>query len=416
MPNAHPLPLPVRVLNGVGHFAGRLGLPAVRLDRDSLLTAARKQTGLGDFGLPNFDEPLERLLTALENEADLTTLGRYIARTDLLSFLTNRLAIMDEIRRNPSIRDIEIKRPVFILGMPRTGTSILHELFSQDRTVRTPASWEVMHSCPPPTEETYQTDPRIRETDETLSRIDQLIPDFKKMHRMGARLPQECVTINAHQFTTMLFHTTYKIPSYAKWLHETADLDNAYQWHRLHLQVLASKYPASRWILKSPAHLWCMEDLLKAYPDARIIQTHRDPAKVLSSLVSLVTMLRSMASSNVDSHDIAAEWYAHIRTALDRSTASRESGHIPTEQVIDMHFGEFMSDTFDVLPRIYEYFDLHWTPEAKTAMKKFLDDHPADQHGRHSYRFEDTGLDINEVNEGFAHYRSFFGVESEPVA
>ena len=230
-------PFGLRVLNRTGAALRKLGVPLVRLDADSLLQSARKRASLTDFGHDSFRAPLERLVASLESEAQLTLLGRVIARRDLLRLLENRLRQVDLRKQHREINWERIERPLFILGLPRTGTSILHELMAQDPANRVPMTWEVMHPFPPPETRTFHSDPRIAQVDAHFSGIDRLLPDFKAMHPMGARLPQECVVITQHEFASMVWHTSNRVPSYQNWL-DGADLRHVYESHKRWLQVL----------------------------------------------------------------------------------------------------------------------------------------------------------------------------------
>lgn len=407
------LPPPVRALNWAGRQLWRLGVPLVRLDEAPLFAAARKKTGLSDFGENSFHQGFAKLLNSLEGEAELSTLGRVIARASIVDLLVNRLRMAQVFRQHPEILEGEIRRPIFVVGMPRTGTSILHELLAQDPANRTPLSWEVAQPCPPPERATYDTDPRIAATDAKLAQTDRLIPEFKKIHPMGARLPQECVAITAHDFASMLFSTMYRLPTYTTWLLHEGDLVPVYRGHRRFLQLLQWRCPAQRWVLKSPGHLWSLEALLREYPDARLIQTHRDPMKILSSVTSLSVVLRSMASDRIDPHAIAREWSEHLSLALERSVDARASGLIPESQAIDVQFEELMADPFTTIQKIYERFELEYTSEVESRMRRFLTANPADKHGKHTYRFEDTGLDLAEERQKVRRYVTFFGVRSE---
>lgn len=407
------LPAPVRAVNWGGKQLRRFGVPLVRLDEESILKETRKKTGLSDLGDDYFFEGFRKLLWSFENEADLSIIGRSIARSTTLDYLANRLEMIEVHNQNPEIAQEKIQRPIFIIGMPRTGTSILHELLAKDPNLRTPLSWEVARSCPPPENETYWTDPRIAEVDIKFNQTDRLISDFKKMHPLGALLPQECVVMMAHDFASVLFQTFYHVPIYAAWLQDEADLGPAYASHRRHLQLLQWHCPAEQWILKSPGHLWALETLLAEYPDAYLIQTHRDPIKVISSLTSLVTTLWSMCRERVDPKEVAKEWSEHIAMALERSVVARENGIVNPDQVIDIHFDDFMADTFGTIQKVYDFCGLKFTSEAESRMRQFLDENPSDKHGKHTYRFADTGLDLAEEREKMRHYVEYFGVRSE---
>ena len=408
-----PLPLGVRAFNAAGRGLRALGLPLKRLEPDALVDSARKRSGLSDFGGDSFYAGLRRLVDSLENEASLSELGRVIARTEIGLLLENRLQIQEWRRRHAEIAQVKIERPIFIIGMPRTGTTILHEVLAQDPRIRVPMTWEVDRPIPPPEAATYVSDPRIAEVDKTLARTDTLIPDFKRMHPMGAELPQECVRVTAMDFASMIFQTTYRVPSYAEWLHEQADLAPAYTLHRRVLQHLGWRCQRDRWILKSPGHLWHIEALLREYPDACLVQTHRDPLKIVASLTSLVSALRTMASDRVERLEIAREWAEYVRAGLEASVRARESGVVPNNQVMDIQFREFMAEPVATIRKIYERFGLELSADAERRMRTFLAANPDDKHGKHAYRFVDTGLALDEQRERVSHYQRFFDVPSE---
>ena len=408
-----PLPLPVRLYNHARRGASRVGVPLPTLDAETLLERARQSTGLSDFGPDTFREPLARLIASLEEDAGLHALGRTIAATQLTDNLANRLRLHECISKGPAITDRAITRPVFIVGMARTGTSILHELIGQDPTVRVPETWEVSTPTPPPEAASYETDPRIQESEETLAGVDRLIPGFRKMHRMGARLPQEDVSMTSLEFTSMVFEASFRLPSYTAWFHHEADLAPAYALHRRFLQVLQWRCPAERWVLKTPGHLWALENLMAEYPDACLVQTHRDPLQILSSLTSLLTTLRALASDHVDPHDIAREWSELNAQAYDASIDARESGLLHPSQIIDIHFADFMADPFAAIQRIYEKFNIEYTPKADKQMRAYLEMHTIEQHGKHTHRFEDTGLDLHEARERVKRYQEHFDVPNE---
>ena len=407
-------PLGLRLLNGAGRAARATGFPVLRLDAEALMARAERRTGLHDFGADSFREPLGRLVHSLEHEAELTLLGRLIARTDLVRFLENRLRMTAEHRRHPEIAAAPIERPLFILGLPRTGTSILHELLAQDPANRVPMTWEVMHPWPPPERATYESDPRIAQVEKHFAGVDRLIPNFKSMHPMGATLPQECVALTAHDFASMVFHPTYRVPGYQTWL-DGADLRGVYASHRRQLQYLQWRCPGERWVLKSPGHLWALDALLDVYPDARIIQTHRDPLKVVASLTSLVALLRSMASDRVDALEIGADWTALLAAGLERSIAVRARRLPEGPQVIDVHFGDLVRDEIGTVRRIYEHFGLTLGADAEARMRRFLAANPRDKHGTHRYTLAASGLDASVERQRYAAYQRRFDVASERV-
>ncbi|MFN8543070.1 MAG: sulfotransferase [Candidatus Binatia bacterium] len=355
-------------------------------------------------------------MASFEDEAHLTLLGRIIIRQDLVRLLENRLHMTAERRRHPAIGDERITRPVFIVGLPRTGTTILHELLAQDPANRVPMTWEVMHPWPPPEQATFATDPRIARVDEHLGGVDRLLPGFKAIHPMGARLPQECVALTAHDFATMIYHTTNDVPSYQAWL-ESTDLRWVYASHRRQLQYLQWHCPAERWVLKSPGHLWALDALLHEYPDARIVQTHRDALRVVASLTNLVTVLRSLSTdpAHIDPIAIGADWTARLARGLEQTMRARDRHPLRPEQVFDMQFAEFMADQVGMVRRIYAHFGLELTATAEERMRRFLAENPADKHGRHRYTLAAAGLDVATERARYRRYHDRFGIAAEAV-
>lgn len=407
------LPWPVRTVNAIGRHLRAIGIGLPSLEESALLARATRNTGgLSDFGDPGFRDPLRRLLHSLEHEAHLTELGRLVARRDIVRLLENRLRMTAERRAHPEIDAGPIRRPLVIIGLPRTGTSILHELMALDPANRVPMTWEVMHPWPPPEQATFETDPRIATVEAHLSGVDRLLPDFKRIHPMGARLPQECVALTAHDFASILWHTTHDVPSYARWLEET-DLRWVYASHRRQLQYLQWRAPAERWVLKSPGHLWALDALLAEYPDACIVQTHRDPLTVIASLASLLTVLRSLASDAIDPPAIAAEWTERLARGLEASMAIRDTGHLPAAQVFDVPFASFMRDPITMIRQIYDHFGLPRTAVAEERMRRFLAENPADKHGAHRYTLAAAGLDEATEARRYAAYRDRFGLRAE---
>jgi hypothetical protein len=406
-------PLALRMLNGVGDALRGLGLPLLDLDEETLLGRAARRTKLDDFGDDGFRTPLRVLLDGLEREAALTTLGRLIARTDLVRLLENRLYMVDARTRHPEIAEGPVRAPIVIVGLPRTGTTILHQLMAQDPANRVPMTWEVHHVHPAPERATYETDPRIAAVEKHLGGVDKLIPNFKQMHPMGARLPQECVALTAHDFASMLFTTTHRLPTYQRWL-DRDDLRWVYASHRRQLQYLQWRCPAERWVVKSPGHLWSLEALLGEYPDARVIQTHRDPLRVVASLASLIALLRSMASDAIDRVAIGREWTERLAMGLEHAMRVRDARPAGAPPVFDMHFKDFIRDEIAMVRRIYEHFGLDLSPDAEARMRRFLAANPKDKHGAHRDALADAGLDAAEERARYRAYQERYQIASEP--
>jgi len=408
------LPFGARLINRAASPLSRL-LPQLSLAPERLLRQAADQTKLDDFGDDRFREPLRRLTDSLADEADLTPIGCTIARSQIVQGLANRLQIVDWHRRHPEIAAQPIRSPIIIIGMARTGTTILHELLALDSSNRVPMTWEVEEPCPPPETATYHSDPRIERTRQQLDQSERLIPDFKKMHRMGAELPQECVRIMSTEAASIGDLITFRVPRFGNWLLRDYDWQPAFASHQRFLHFLQWRHPGERWVLKTPAYLWTLDAVLQQYPDARFIQTHRDPLRVVASVASLGTTLRAMSSWHPNVADIAREWADWNVEAYDASVELRRSGRLSADNVVDVHFGAFMQDPIAAVGRIYDHFGLQLTQDTETKMRDYLASNQSDKHGRHEYRFSDTGLDAEAERERVRAYQDYFGVAEEPV-
>jgi hypothetical protein len=354
------------------------------------------------------------LLSCLEKEAGLSLLGRMVARADLLSTLENRLQLVELFKMHPEIAEQSVQRPIFVVGPPRTGTTIFHDLLSMDPDNRVPLTWETSHPLPPPETATYLTDPRIAQVEAELHKVDSLIPDFKRMHPMGAQRAQECVAITSLDFSSMIYQVQFEVSTYERWVLEH-DMRSALKWHRRFLQVLQWKAPGKRWALKSPQHLWHIQHVHREYPDALFVQTHRDPVRVLVSMSNLTATLRSLASDHVSLPKIATYYADALARGFNNTVAYRKSGMLPENQVIDLYFKDFITDQIGTVRRAYQHFNLELSDSAVTGMQSFLDDNPIDKHGKHVYSFADTQMDEDKLRVLFHDYQSYFDIPFEAV-
>lgn len=412
--HTHSLPLPIRLMNLLGRGAESVGLQPITLRADALIEKACSNTGLSDFGGQAFRAPLTLLVESLEKQARLSTMGRLVARGDLLRTLENRLELVAFFRQQPEVAEQPIERPIFVVGPPRTGTTIFHDLLAMDPGNRVPLTWEVCYPLPPPEPASFDRDPRIAKVQADLDRVDQLIPEFKKMHPMGARRAQECVAMLSHDFASMIYQTQFDVSDYDQWV-ARHDMRSAFGWHRRFLQVLQWKTPGRRWALKSPQHMWHLQHVHREYPDALFVQTHRDPVRVLVSISSLVAALRRLSSDHVRLPDVARYYATALAQAYDNTVAYRKSGQLPEKQVVDLYFEDFIEDQVGTVRRAYEHFGLELSEPAAHAMQVFLEENPADKHGRHFYRFADTEMDEDRVRALFENYQTYFEIPSESV-
>jgi len=384
---------------------------AERFQPDHLVEQACELAGSDDFGDDDtWRDGLARLCDGLVSEARLNDLGVEIAVLDVIRPLTGRLQIVKWRKENPAVAAQPVTRPIFIVGQPRTGTTILFDLLAQDPALRPPLTWEVDNPWPLPRPETYATDPRIAETQASIEMSEQIVPGLLAFHPMGALVGQECVRITAGQFCSMIFPVQYRLPSYSRWLLCEADHQPAYAYHRMFLQHLQSGVPG-QWLLKSPAHLWQLDALVAEYPDALIVQTHRDPLNVISSISALTHHLRHLASDESSITECAAQSREEIVAGLERGMKLRDS---LSQRVVDVQFADFIHDPFATIRGVYAELGRELEPVAEQNMRAFLAGHPGDGGGSR-YSWADTGLDAGLVREQVRVYQDCYGVPDEPL-
>lgn len=385
-----------------------------RFDVAALVEQACEQAGSDDFGDDtSWRAGLDVLVDGLVNEARLNDLGVEIAVLDIVRPLKHRLEIVAWRNAHPQIGAQPVERPIFIVGQPRTGTTILFDLLAQDPDLRPPLTWEVDNPCPLPRPETYETDPRIAETQAALDLSEQIVPGLQAFHPMGAQVGQECVRIWAGQFCSMIFSVQYRLPTYYKWLLYDADHAPAYRYHRVFLQHLQSGVPG-QWLLKSPAHLWQLDTLIAEYPDALIVQTHRDPLNVISSVSALTSHLRRLASDESSVAECAVQSREEIITGLERGMRIRDSGGLSEDQVVDVQFADFIRDPIGTVKQLYSRLGRELCPSTEDRMRSYLAAHPGDGGGGR-YTWSDTGLDAGEIRERVTEYQQRYGVPSEAL-
>lgn len=402
-------PLALRATNAVGGLVGRVR-PMPSLDRDTIVAAARKSTGLDDLGPDTWQPGLDRLLSAMTGEARLNTVGRIAARSNVQGRLEDRLRLIDWWKQHPEVAEERITRPVFVIGLPRTGTTILYGALAASPALRSPVTWEVDIPVPPADPTTLATDPRIARMRKNYDGLRRIAPDIDRIHAVGELLPQECIAMHALEFQSLEYVVTYPVPSYFDWLREHGCRD-AYAWERRMLQHMQTGYARDHWLLKSPAHLMWLDHVLEEFPDALIVQTHRDPARVLGSVSSLYVTLDNAVSDHADPLAVGRQQFDAWRWGLNRCLEVRQS--VSDDRVIDVQFDDIVRDPLAVVRTIHEKFGIRYDDAAEQHVRQFLDDNSRDKHGLHTYTLADFGLDRTEVDAAFADYRAHFGVPTE---
>jgi hypothetical protein len=375
-----------------------------------VIETARRRTGLDDFGPGDFFEPLSRLLESCQREARLNAIGRWALRADLIRTLSNRLLLERDRHLYPSIRGEAIREPLFIVGLPRSGTTLLHTLLAADAAHRAPLVWEVMFPSPPNDRRLKR---RLRDTRRSLAGFHWLAPTFRQVHAVGAELPQECIGLTGGSMLSDQFDTMYRVPSYRAWFFKQ-DLDPAYQFHRRFLQHLQHRRSASRWVLKAPAHMFALRSLLGVYPNAWFVQVHRDPLKSVASVSSLVAILRSAFSDHVDPVEVgqdALRYWSETMTAF-----LQQRDELAADRFCDVTYQEIRRDPIAVARRVYEYFDWRLSADTERRMNAILQNQPREQNGFHRYEPAQFGLTSHDVDAQFNGYRARFGLTNGATA
>lgn len=375
------------------------------LDAESLVATARTETGLSDFGDPSYREGLDRLVDAVQAEAELTDLGQEILGMRLRMLLANRLRIEDVYRRHPAIDDQIVAGPLFIVGLPRTGTTALSQLLSLDPQIRSLRLWESSDPVPPPETTTQDSDPRIADTERGLEAMDEAFPRMRSLHYQTATGPTECQDLLGMAFRTTHFDGMAHVPSYTRWALD-CDMAPAYRYHRRVLRLLQWHCPPTLWHLKTPVHMLALDALDAVYPDARFLWTHRPPADVLGSVCSLIAYVRSWVSDRDDSAELGTQqlavWSEAVRRALDFRQRMGE------DRFVDIAFADLNADPVATVGRAYHHFGLEVSAEASRAMAAWSVENAKGSHGTHDYALADVGLTTAAVDDAFRFYTDRF--------
>jgi hypothetical protein len=374
----------------------------------ALLSIAERQTGLNDFGDHRFLEPMAFLLESVEQEAKLNALGRFVFVEHVVQLLRNRLYLELDWKLDPTITLRRTPKPVFITGLPRTGTTLLHGLLAQDTEIfAAPLTWEVIYPSAAQGEERR----RIRRTESQLKWFELLVPGLKPIHPVAAELPQECVAIMSHCFVSEEFDTMFDLPGYESWVEEQ-DQREIYAFHKRFLQHLRPRTSERRFVLKAPAHLRSVEAILEVYPDAHFVHTHRHPAQVVPSLSNLVVTLKGAFSYNINPFQIGPGVVDYCSRNLRRFFSSME--RLPANVCTDVAYLDLVRNPLGVVRRIYARLGEHLTPEAEAKMERFLAENPQGKWGRHSYSLANFGLQPEAIDEQFRFYTDRFDMDTRP--
>ncbi len=362
---------------------------------------AAEQTGLTDFGPRDYEERLATLVAAIIDGSELNDTGRVSLSAQLVQMLKNRLLLTDLLRLHPEIQEIELLPPVVIAGLPRTGTTHLHNLLAAGPAFRSLPYWESLEPFPLPSELGTEPDPRRVRAEQGLWFVDLAMPYFKRMHEMTADHVHEEIQLLANDFSTMFFETLGEVPAWRDY-YLTHDQTPHYSYLRTQLQALQHLGGGRRWLLKSPQHLEQLPVLAQVFPAATVLVTHRDPAAVVVSMATMIAYTARMHRDEVPVQQIGRYWRDRIALMLDNLIRDRDL--IPPGQSLDIRFVEFMADDLETARRSFEVANETVTQDDLAAMSGYLATHQRDRHGGIDYRAEDVGLDVGDLNNRFDAY------------
>jgi hypothetical protein len=365
-----------------------------------VLEAARRASGLSDFGGDDFLPGLRVLLETYEHSAKLTEKGRKHNWQRVVQLLGTRLRVAEAFRKHPEVRDREVPRPVYLTGLPRTGTSALFNLLGSDPATRPLLLWEGIFPDPMEGLEPGQTDPRYLAVKEGYDRAREADPEFAKIHFTSADTPEECVLLLAHAFCDVQVGIEVLMEPYASWFQQQ-DLRPAYAYYRDLLKLIDFQRPGERWLLKSPAHLWALDVLIEMFPDTCIIVTHRDPLECVGSYCSMLdALLKSRGCAPLP--DLGPRVLEYLARSLERGLAARDRSE--AKRFIDIDYREFVADPMRAAESIYRHFDLELPAGARQALTDHVSNHPRGKHGAHEYTLNQYGLTPHAVSSRLGEY------------
>jgi len=396
--------LSLRVLNAGATFLHRLGFPFGQLAEASLLAGARKATGLEDWGGEHFLEPLRVMIDDVEN-SDLTSLARISTRDIGLHCLSNRLRLTDYFKKHPHVAQHDIKRPVFILGFPRTGTTLLQNLLSLDPARRALPFWEIMNPVPFHDDPERDIKARIRAANAKLRIAYWVLPEMAQVHEIRAESLEECWPLLANGFTVMAWDMASGWRNYGAWL-LNHDMDKSYAEYRQCLQVMAQRQPESGFVLKCPDHMWFVDSLLENFPDACIVWTHRDPVASIASYCSLISLNWRLMYGRFDPVEVGHHIENQFLNGIERAMAVRD--RVGEDRFFDVDFVELCNEPQRIVGEITQHFGL--TSIAPEAIDGYLNTKRQDAKGAHKYSIERYGLDPARIYERYRTYIDRFNI------
>ena len=397
------IPLRYRLLNAALARAMKRNDSFLRFDPSAMQQKAIQETGLSDFGHLHYQEGLQALADSLENDSYLLPIGRSIANYIIANFLEHRLRFTESLKTQPEIYEAQLRPPLIVTGLARSGTSFLHRMLSVDPTHRALPQWQLMRPFP----EGKGKDKRRKTMARSLRFREPLVEGSDAIHYFRVDTPEECILPLGLTFNSLIFPTLLPAPGYLEWYLQNQDVKQKFIEYRQLLQFFQSEEPSRRLLMKTPAHTGNIGQIREAIPQAMFIQTHREPITCVSSLCSLSYTFYQGQSSYVDKNEIGRLDAELNEFWLRRNFAFREAN---PGVIYDIDYRELVKDPLGTVRGIYTHYNLPWTQEYETALHDFIHNNPKNKHGKHQYSPAEFGLDEGELKKRFRFYTEKMGL------
>lgn len=394
----------MRVLNTLIGWLQPFGLTPKKLDADAITKKAQRRTGLTDLGTGMHREGMDALVSAV-NKAPVTDFAKFSSTGFGVDGLTNRLRMVDHFKKHPEVNDVKIERPVFIVGFPRTGTTLLQNLMHLSEDRRALEFWELTNPVPLDDDPEKDVRKRQRITKMRLAVANFVVPEMKFIHEVRHDSLEECWSLFIPQFVIPNYEMTSRWPDYGQWMLQH-DLRPAYEEYKKFLKIIVSRVPNKRLILKCPDHLWHLDALLDVFPDACIVWTHRDPGRSIPSYCSLASLNWRLLYGEFDPKELGPYIEERFMVGIQRALKVREK--VGEDRFFDINFKTLLEDPIKGVNSITDHFNL--TPISEEKMQAYLDRDRPDNRGKHKYSDDHYGLDANEIREFYRDYIERFNI------
>jgi hypothetical protein len=380
-------------------------------DPDAIVAAARAVDGLADFGDDSYRQPLEKLLWSLQHEADLNDIGRPVLRQRMVDILVTRLRVQEYLKRFPEILDEQILEPLVIVGLPRTGTTMLHRTIAADHRMYAPLWYEVRYPCPAlDWDFSAAGDQRIADARAEMQAMVDANPELLAIHPMDAMGPDEDIMLLEQSFYSFNTQAYANLPSFDAWI-ESQDHTPGYEYFKLLLQFLQWQkrrcgQQGRRWTLKAPHHLHYMDLVFKVFPDAKVVQSHRDPVETIPSLASLIAGVWVIYSDSADPREVGRQWARKFARGMEHTMAVREQ--VGDSRFLDLWFKDTVSQPLQEIQKVYDFMGMALTDEARAEMSQWQDFNRRELRPPHEYTLEQFGFTEQGLKQQFSTYREKF--------